>query len=122
MAAHPFDSGYPMRYPTALAVTRIARLGAEGVRNHMRLTLTQWKKWAGELENQERALHARLHAEVEAVVKGKRILLFKRILKSIGYRDVAAADLLVIGAPIIGELQDSAEFPPLRRPPTRGIS
>ena len=73
------------------------------------------------MRQEEAALHACLPAETELVVSDKNILVFKRILQSIGYRDLEAAEMLVAGAPVIGELGDSLEFPRRRTEPRTSL-
>ena len=42
--------------------------------------------------------------DVKQIVEGKRILLFKAMLKEIRYDDVGVADLLVTGVRLVGDL------------------
>ena len=110
-----------MRRPTVRAIARTLQLGPAGVKRSRQCTLEKWRTWERELRQQETALHACLPAETELVVSGKNILVFKRILQSIGYRDTEAAEMLVAGAPVIGELGDSLEFPQWRTEPKTSL-
>ena len=57
-----------------------------------------------QLDGEEQRLHAAAHADVRATIVGKRVLLFKELLRGIEYDDVGVADLLLTGIPIIGQL------------------
>ena len=118
-AKHLFASDYPIRAPTVSGIARALRFGPAGVRAWRKKTLETWRD--AELRKQEVSLHASLPEDVERVVSGKRVLLFKRILRSIGYRDCEAVDLLVTGALVVGDLGDSHEFPPWRRDPKMSV-
>ena len=56
-----------------------------------------------------------MHPQVESVVRGKNILLFKEMLAWAGYRDDEAHKMLVAGFPIVGDVPDSLEFAPKLR-------
>eukprot|EP00973_Karenia_brevis_P000869 119556-Karenia_brevis.AAC.1 len=59
--------------------------------------LAHYRRVSVELDQDEGALHQTLHKDVEAIVKEKKILLFKRMLEDIGYDDMAVVDYLVEG-------------------------
>jgi len=111
-AVHPFSGGYPLRQRTADCIETVLRLGPEGVRKHRNRTMSRWHELAQSLSAEEAALHKRLHPDVQAVVKGKRLLLLQRILREICYEDVDAATSMTTGFPVVGVLPDSLAFPP----------
>ena len=47
----------------------------------------------------------KLEPQVEAVVKDKKILLFKEMLASIHYDDMSVVDLLITGIEVVGNLK-----------------
>ena len=111
-AEHPLASGYPLRQWTAAAVTRTLAAGPEGLAEHQAVTLARWRQLAADLAPREAALHAQVPADVECVVRCKKLLLFVAILKEIKYDDVEAAQLMATGFPVLGQLGDSWAFPP----------
>ena len=68
-------------------------------------SLDHYKKLARNLEKSEEALHASLNPDVEAIVKTKKVLLFRRMLADIQYDDQPVADLLVSGVRLSGDLK-----------------
>ena len=111
-AEHPFAKGYPLRQWTAAAVARVLSHGPSGLRAHQKAALQKWRLAAAVLEVRERELHKQLPTDVECVVKDEKLLLFIDILKEIGYEDVEAAKLMVVGFTVLGGLGDSLAFPP----------
>jgi len=111
-AEHPFSGGYPLRQRTADCIEMVLRLGPEGVKRHRDRTMNRWRELAQALASEEAALHKKLHPDVQAVVKGKRLLLLRRILQEICYEDVDAATSMMTGFPVVGKLPDSLAFPP----------
>ena len=77
-------------------------------------SLIECEKLAGELETQERALHARLPSHIEEVVNGKRLLLFERLLKRFSYSDLDVVEFMKSGVDLVGEHPVSPIFPQQR--------
>jgi hypothetical protein len=103
---HPIDK-VPELSPNACKVLHtIATLGPRAVARLRESQLEKYTSMKTQLEDQEKSLHASLHPDVERVVGGKNILLFKRMLLDVGYDDVSVVDLLVVGVKLIGELED----------------
>lgn len=101
---HPFD--LPVKLPPSVAKTlcRVAALGPAGIKEHREVSLDCYKRRMEHLEVPEAELHAKLDAGVEELVGNKQVLLFREMLKDIGYDDLAVADLLVTGIKLIGTL------------------
>ena len=74
--------------------------------------LKHYENRAKHLDNMERNLHRSLPRHTEQVVKDKRILLFKEMLRDIGYDDQPVADLLVNGVQVVGCLERFSIWPP----------
>lgn len=102
---HPFDR--PAKIPPALAraLCLMAKLGPVGLTKHRRDTLQWYSEYADSLDNDEKELHAKLDKGVEAVVKTKRILLFKQMLMDISYDDMQVVSLLITGVKLLGTLK-----------------
>jgi len=101
---HPFDKDPTLPPSVASVIFTIATKGWQHVAKLRRDTLQHYTSRAQELSEPERKLHQQLHPDVEQVVSNKRILLFKEMLRDIGYDDMAVVDLLVQGIKVVGEL------------------
>ncbi len=101
---HPYDR--PVRVPQRVAANMhfIASHSPEEVARFRAETLSWYTMRAAQLETEEKSLHAKLHPDVERVVKNKKILLFKEMLKDIRYDDAEVASLLVVGCRVMGTL------------------
>ena len=108
---HPFREGYGLRPRTAKAIHRLLTRGPIYAKERRERLLERWTRRRDELEEQEKALHKELDPQVEAVVAEKKILLFREKLGWAGFVDKEAYRMLAAGFPIVGDIQDSCEFP-----------
>ena len=69
---------------------------------HRASRLNFWLDRANRLAEEEATLHTRLHADIEAVIRGKRLLLWKEMMQSISYEDQSVFDQFVNGAMLVG--------------------
>eukprot|EP00973_Karenia_brevis_P082610 11451958-Karenia_brevis.AAC.1 len=84
---------------------QVAVLGPQGICDYRKQKMDHYQRVASELENHKKQIHTALHPDVETVVYDKRNLLFRRMLKDIGYDDQAVADYLVEGVKVVGNLE-----------------
>ena len=63
-------------------------------------------------DTDEAALHSRMHPRVAGVLKGKRILTFKRMLKHFGHVDKGVAADIASGVRLVGDIPSSGVFEP----------
>lgn len=70
----------------------------------------------------EATLHTRLHADVEAVIGGKRLLLWKEMMQSISYEDESVFDEFVNGTMLVGQCDPSGLWPLKFSPATMTLS
>ena len=71
-------------------------------------------KWQGErrqLQEAEKKLHAGMHPEVAQVLEGKNILVFSKMLHSIGYADTGLCTEIAMGFRLTGAAAPSHVFP-----------
>ena len=99
---HPLDEH--VRVPVSLAqvIYDWAWMGPEGIKHKRKNNLAYYERRAQELQKEEDELQAKLMPEVREVIKGKRILLFKEMLKDIHYDDMSVVELLTLGVRIVG--------------------
>ena len=70
-----------------------------------------WLKKALELKKDEAALHSQMDPSVAAVLKGKRILLWKNMLEYIDYEDMGVVAEMTEGARLVGEAESTGLWP-----------
>ena len=115
---HPFDT---LAGDDALkaAVLYVATHTFDEVAATWQSRLAHWRRRAVLLEPRERELHAAMHPAVAGVLRGKRLHLFREMLRSFGFPQ---ADLLVdsvaAGFKIVGDLPDTGVF--VKKPRPRG--
>ena len=82
-----------------------------------RLTAVKfWLKRAMELKCDESDFHNKLDPAVAGVLRGKRILLWKQMLESIGYEDMEVVNEFVSGTKLVGEAQSTGLWPKKFKP------
>ena len=69
-------------------------------------------------EREEVDLHDNMDSELKKVLRGKRTILFGRLLQDAGYPDSKVAAEMAQGFPLYGWLPMSSVFPKLIRPPS----
>ena len=87
----------------ARAISKIMKLGADGIKNHRSAAFNCWRKRAEELKDEEAKRKAGLYSDIRTVIQKKRVLLFREILEAVGYHDLAVGELLMTAIGIIGE-------------------
>ena len=70
-----------------------------------------------QLREEEEVLHNNLPEHLQRVLKGKRLLLFQKLLKDAEYPDEKISQEMQQGFPLCGWLPASGVFPPKLRPP-----
>lgn len=74
-------------------------------------------KLVKETQDEEKALHASLDSTVQGVIKGKRLVLLKKLLQMLHYPDVTLADDIARGFELTGVAPPSGAFETELRPP-----
>ena len=75
-----------------------------------------WLKKALELKKDEADLHSQMNPSVAAVLKGKRILLWKNMLEYIDYEDMGVVTEMTEGAKLVGESDLTGLWPKKFKP------
>ena len=82
-----------------------------------RAALRHWRSRADRLHERELRLHEQMHPDVAKVMDGKRLLLMKEMLLSVGFeRTDALIKHLVSGFPLAGAFPATGVLPPAARP------
>ena len=119
--------GHPKSFlnslPNALmkAVQNNVSMSHSEIANKRNRWFRKWLKRAEALKSSDEAIRMPLKEESRLVIEKKRISLFKEILESSGYDDMAVVDILVNGAPLSGLVEESGIFPKVFRPASLSI-
>lgn len=113
---HPFNRRVVANDRVARAIFWILTTGSKGVARHRKGCLERWRRKAAELETKEEEIFKAMHPDVRSVVAGKlavkRPLLFKEILKEVGFPHVEQiTQMLVAGVPMFGKFPATGVFP-----------
>ena len=110
------DACHPLNYidvdgAVASGLAAALSTGVAATRARRDSTLDKWQRWATELADEEAELHRSLHPSVAQAMKGKRMLLLRRILRDL---HIPGADrlfnLLKSGFPLVGPMEASGLF------------
>ena len=116
----PGDSSHRLPDPLSKNLFLILTKGPVAV-SRMRLqALREVNEMVERLASEESALRSSMHPDVQAVTKGKAILVFKTLPEETNFPDMSVVDLLVKGVPLVGEEPPSALFH--KRPKPASIS
>ena len=63
-------------------------------------------------------MHGHLDDDERCIIEGKKVIAFRRVLEWLEYPDPEAAEYLVGGIPLVGEMPGTGVFPPKRREAT----
>ncbi|CAE7231137.1 unnamed protein product [Symbiodinium sp. CCMP2592] len=120
-AGHPMD----MARHVCPAVDRASKANfcdpPEAVIQRRLCTLRRWESRAAELDPLEMEANMRRPHHIQALLKGKRILLWKELLREIGYPDVKILDEVEQGLPLTGWMAESQVFASNPRAPTMSV-
>ena len=83
--------------------------------------LKKWTERCKELETSEAQMHQRLPEHLRGVLAGKRLTLFKEMLKDLDYPDVTLVDEICAGFKLSGWLPKSNVFPAALKRPTHSM-
>ena len=104
---HPFDSCKAVPDRILEIVASLLSSSPVDMLRHRLSVLHKWKTWARELQADEDRLHESLDPGVASVLKGKKLLLLRKVATSLGWPDEALHDELIRGFRITG-LQDAS--------------
>ena len=104
---HPFDSCKAVPDRILEIVASLLSSSPVDMLRHRLSVLHKWKTWAHELQADEDRLHESLDPGVASVLKGKKLLLLRKVAASLGWPDEALHDELIRGFRITG-LQDAS--------------
>lgn len=119
--------GHPKSFLNSLPKALLVAVQNNVVLNHSEIAnkrnkwFKHWLKRAETLKAADDELKLPLREESKQVIEMKRISLFKEILKSSHYEDMAVVDILQNGAPLSGLVEESGIFPKVFRPASLSV-
>ena len=116
--AHPFLDEATVPEYIARVIFNQLTVGVDGVEAHRDEFIGYVEGLVDGLESEEAHLHGQLDEDEQFIIEGKKVLAFKRVLEDLEYPDPEAADLLVTGIGLIGEMPGTGVFPPKRKTAT----
>ena len=109
---HPFDVASPIEDSNLRAISLLAVEGPAAVASRRAAALRHYTVRAAELRIQEK---------IEAVMKSKRLLLFKEMLQDASIEDPSLFDEMCNGFKLVGNLESSGQFLQKWKPATVGV-
>ena len=106
---HPFDKQFLMPDILRLNVFNLVTKGIGFVAKVRTDSASLISKLARELKYEEARYHASLPQHAQTVLRGKNILLFRKLLGDNGFEDVSAADMMA-GVDLVGTPDKSPLF------------
>ena len=110
-ARHPVDVIRLVPDQLTNSVLQVLRMGPKLTNLKRRLSLAKIKRLRIQLAAEEVKLHAKLDPDVECILQGKNLLLWKKLLEESGYKDLSIWDEVVRGVKMTGPASLSEEMP-----------
>ena len=101
-AQHPFDTANPVPDVIKLAIFKTYTMGPAEISDHRTKVIKDMLSIKNSLAQEEADLHRRLSPHIARVVRGKNILLFKKLLEDNCYDDMEVVTFLTHGVDLTG--------------------
>lgn len=108
---HPIDSHLPVPDPLLEAVFEVLCKGPQYIADKRVEQCKRIIKLTSDLKIEEEKLHANMHPDIAKVLKGKRILLWKKLLEESGYEDLEVVDETIEGFSLVGTATVTKAYP-----------
>ena len=107
---HPMDMQAPIPDILIRAIFNVLTLGAAAM---LEMRASQCRRNLGMIRSneEESKLHEGMQRDVQLALRGKRILVWRRLLQETGYPDLAIVDEVVEGLKLVGSSTKSDAFP-----------
>ena len=108
---HPMNINIPLPDLLLRAVATVLQLGPGVVADRRVFHCNRILQRIKELEPEERKLHETLRPQVAAVLKGKKLLIWRELLVETGFPDLEIYDEVLEGIKLVGLAFQSGAFP-----------
>ena len=115
---HPFDDCSSVPDDIKRAIFWLLTSGPLEVSQQRKQILDKYAEMRNDLEEAEQTIHHQLDPEREAIIRDKKILLFKQMCRDAGVEDDGLCDLLANGVKLTGSGGSTAQFEPDVREPS----
>ena len=88
------------------------KMGPTEVNRYRDQQLRRYTDIADNLKQEEEVLKSKMHHDVAAVVRDKKIILFKQMLQDADYDDIEVVDYLIEGVKVMGTLGNTGVWKP----------
>ena len=108
---HPMDVNIPLPDLLLRAIATVLQLGPGVVADRRVFHCNRILQRIKELEPEEKKLHEKLHPQVRAVLRGKKLLIWRELLVETGFPDLEIYDEVLEGIKLVGPACESGAFP-----------
>lgn len=108
---HPMDMQVPIPDILQEAMFNVLTMGAAKILEMRALQCKRILRLVSDLDADEKKLHEGMPKDVQSVLRGKRILLWKRLLEETNFPDLHIVDEVVDGLKLVGSSTKSGAFP-----------
>ena len=113
---HPMDSTEHLEEPTLFSLKFNLTYPMHLVQIERKKNILQAKILLKKLEGEEIEMHKNLPACLKKVLEGKKLLLWRELLKKYHYDDMGVVDFMLKGVPIVGVHDAPSCYPELLKP------
>ena len=113
---HPMDSTEHLEEPTLFSLKFNLTYPMHLVQIERKKNILQAKILLKKLEGEEIEMHGKLPACLKKVLEGKKLLLWRELLKKYHYDDMGVVDFMLKGVPIVGVHDAPPCYPELLKP------
>ena len=100
--SHPIDTANPVPDVVKFAIFKVFTMSPSDISHHRTKVIKDVLELRESLSSDEAKLHGSMSPHISKVVKGKHILLFRRLLEDNGYDDMEAVSFLSRGVDLTG--------------------
>ena len=108
---HPIDSHLPIPDPLLEAVFEVLCKGPQHIAEKRVEQCRRIIQLTSDLRKDEEQLHSNMHPDIAKVLKGKRILLWRKLLEEAGYEDLEVVDETIEGFSLVGAATVTKAYP-----------
>ena len=120
-AKHPIDYAFPLPDVLIRAVAKVLEEGPALTNARRVLNLKKVQRLVASFREEEATLHSQLSEGLEAVLKDKNLLAWKRLMEQTSFKDVSLFQEMIDGFDLVGQAATSEEFPYLHKPALQSV-
>ena len=118
---HPIDYAFPLPDQLLRAVANVVNDGPKLTDLKRKLMVKKIARRVVELRDKEQQLHQQLDPEVEVVLRGKNLLIWKELMEQTSFADECIFDEMKSGFKLCGQANVSGAFPLGHQPAQQSV-